>query len=214
MPLTGRQQQIVDFLRQYQAREGMPPTQAEIAARFGFTQKAAGDHLKLIAAKGVIEIRRDIPRGIRFPDRQRRVDHAGTFLPLVEHLAAGPPLLAGGQFDQLLPIASTLFRPPADYLRRAVGNSMVDMGIQDGDLIGVKQTAVAEDNQVIVAKLFLHSGVELTVRRLRRSGDALYLLPGNDELEPMVFALRQGPDGVPLVEIEGLYCGHFHPHSA
>ncbi len=213
MPLTGRQRQIVDFLRQYQAREGMPPTQAEIAVRFGFTQKAAGDHLKLIAAKGVIEIRRDIPRGIRFPGRKQRTDHTGTFLPLVERLAAGPPLLAGGQFDQLLPIASTLFRPPADYLRRAVGNSMADMGIRDGDLIGVKQTAVTEDNQVIVAKLFLHSGVELAVRRLRRSGDTVCLLPGNDALEPMVFALRQGPDGVPLVEIEGLYCGHFHPHS-
>ncbi|MDB5978291.1 MAG: repressor LexA [Nevskia sp.] len=212
MPLTGRQQQIVDFLRQYQAREGMPPTQAEIAARFGFTQKAAGDHLKLIAAKGVIEIRRDIPRGIRFADR-KRPNQSGMFLPLVERVAAGPPVLAGGQFDQLLPIAPAMFRPPADYLRRAVGNSMAGMGIQDGDLIGVKQTAAAENDQVIVAKLFSHGGIELTVRRLRRKGDMAWLLSGDDRTEPLLFALHEGPDGAPLVEIEGLYCGHFHPHT-
>jgi repressor LexA len=212
MPLTGRQQQIVDFLRQYLAREGMPPTQAEIAARFGFTQKAAGDHLKLIAAKGVIEIRRDIPRGIRFADR-KRAGQTEMFLPLVELVAAGPPALAGGRFEQLLPIAPAMFRPPADYLRRAVGSSMAGMGIQDGDLIGVKQTAAAENDQVIVAKLFSHGGIELAVRRLRRKGDMTWLLSGDERVEPLLFALHEGPDGAPLVEIEGLYCGHFHPHS-
>ena len=213
MPLTGRQQQIVDFLREYLAREGMPPTQAEIAARFGFTQKAAGDHLKLIAAKGLIELRRDIPRGIRLRGRDERAGTARAVLPLLARVTAGPPTLTAGQFDELLPISPAMFRPPADYLRRVVGGSMADMGIQDGDLIGVKQTPVAEHNQIIVAKLFSRSGIELTVRRLQRSGDTLYLLPGNAGMEPMVVALGKGFDGAPSVEIEGLYCGHFHPHS-
>ena len=213
MPLTGRQQQIVDFLREYLAREGMPPTQAEIAARFGFTQKAAGDHLKLIAAKGVIELRRDIPRGIRLRGRDERAGGARSFLPLLGQVTAGPPTLEAGQYEELLPIAPAMFRPPADYLRRVIGSSMTDMGIQDGDLIGVKQTAAAEHNQIIVAKLFSGSGIELTVCRLQRSGDTLYLLPGNAGMEPMVFTLGQCFDGAPSVEIEGLYCGHFHPHS-
>ena len=217
MPLTARQQQIVDFLRQYLARQGMPPTQAEIAARFGFTQKAAADHLKLIAAKGVIELRRDIPRGIRLRDRAGPVGSDRVFLPLLGRITAGPPTLATEKFDALLPISPAMFRPPADYLRRIVGSSMVDMGIQDGDLIGVKQTAMAENDQIndqiIVAKLFSHAGIELTVRRLRRSGDTAYLLPGNAGLKPLMVALGTSFDGAPAVEIEGLYCGHFHPHS-
>ena len=213
MPLTGRQQQIVDFLREYLVREGMPPTQAEIAARFGFTQKAAGDHLKLIAAKGVIELRRDIPRGIRLRDRAEPAGGGRSFLPLLGRVTAGPPILAAEQFDALLPISPAMFRPPADYLRRVIGSSMVDMGIQDGDLIGVKQTPVAENDQIIVAKLFSPAGVELTVRRLRRSGDMTYLLPGNAGLESLVVAFGTSFDGAPAVEIEGLYCGHFHPHS-
>ena len=217
MSLTGRQQQIVDFLREYLAREGMPPTQAEIAARFGFTQKAAGDHLKLIAAKGVIELRRDIPRGIRLRDRAGPVGSDRVFLPLLGRITAGPPTLATEKFDALLPISPAMFRPPADYLRRIVGSSMVDMGIQDGDLIGVKQTVMAENDQIndqiIVAKLFSHAGIELTVRRLRRSGDAIVLLSVNEELEPLAFVSGQGFNDRPSVEIEGLYCGHFHPHS-
>lgn len=217
MSLTARQQQIVDFLRQYLASEGMPPTQAEIATRFGFTQKAAGDHLKLIAAKGAIELRRDIPRGIRLRegDRQAAVSAAGgPCLPLLERLMPGLPRLAAGQFDQLLPIAPSMFRPPADYLRRMTGNSLVDIGIQDGDLIGVKQTLQPEHNQVIVAKLFSQGGVELTVRRLLRRGDALFLLPGGVGLEPLAVVPGEALPGAPSVEIEGLYCGHLHPHSA
>ena len=213
MLLTSRQQQIVDFLRQYLAQEGMPPTQAEIAARFGFTQKAAGDHLKLIAAKGVIELRRDIPRGIRLRQGDRHMEAGGGFLPLLLRLTPGPPRLTAGQYEELLPIAPSMFRPPADYLRRMTGDSLADMGIRDGDLIGVKQTAQAENNQVIVAKLYSRAGIELTVRRLRRSGDTLYLLPGGAGLEPLAVAPGEGFAGAPSVEIEGLYCGHFHPHS-
>src|ERR1700741_633002 len=109
MSLTARQQQVVDFLRDYAAREGMPPTQAEIASRFGFTQKAACDHLKLIAAKGVIEVRRDIPRGIRFPGRV--AEKGGGTLPLVLRLRPEAPTLSAEEIDQWVPIAGSLFRP-------------------------------------------------------------------------------------------------------
>src|SRR5438105_727726 len=135
MSLTARQQQVVDFLRDYTAREGMPPTQAEIAGRFGFTQKAAGDHLRLIAAKGVIEIRRDIPRGIRFPARAGERATQRTALPLLLELETGPPSLRPGEVDHWVAIAPALFRPRADYLRRARGRSLAELGIADGDLV-------------------------------------------------------------------------------
>lgn len=215
--LTARQQQVLEFLQRYIAREGLPPTQSEIADAFGFTQKAAAQHLHLMAAKGVLEIRRDIPRGIRLRDSGRqRPANDDAFLPLVGRVAAGPPVLATEEVDELVPISPDLFRPRADYLRKVVGTSMIDMGIQDGDLIGIKQTAEARNGQVIVAKLFGPAGIELTVKRYRRDGNTIQLIPHNPELRPTVIEI-EGRDDVDQreagFEIEGLYCGHFHPHS-
>jgi repressor LexA len=203
MLLTPRQQQVVDFLRDYAAREGMPPTQAEIASRFGFTQKAAGDHLKLIAAKGVIELRRDIPRGIRFPGRATEKFDRRAVLPLVLRLEAGGPSLLPGKVGEWLAMSPALFRPPADYLRRARGASMVELGIRDGDLVGVRLVRAALDNQVVVAKRFVAGGAELVVRPCLRRGDALLLRQ----------AATAEPETAVEMEIEGLYCGHFHPHT-
>jgi repressor LexA len=188
MILTPRQQQVVDFLRDYAAREGMPPTQAEIASRFGFTQKAACDHLKLIAAKGVIEVRRDIPRGIRFAGRV--AEKGGGTLPLVLRLRAEPPTLSAEEVDQWVPIAGSLFRPRADYLRRA-GSAVPELGIHKGDLIGVKRAAAPAGRQVAVARLVGKERVVLVVGPLPRR-DA---------------AAKRGE----RLEVEGLYCGHFHP---
>ncbi|HZR35809.1 MAG TPA: S24 family peptidase [Nevskia sp.] len=202
MLLTPRQQQVVDFLRDYAAREGMPPTQAEIASRFGFTQKAAGDHLKLIAAKGVIELRRDIPRGIRFPGRVAEKTGGPAVLPLLLRLEAGAPSLRPDQVDDWVAMAPALFQPPADYLRRARGASMVELGIRDGDLIGVQLMRKAPENQVVVAKLLRAEGMALVVRPCLRRGNALLLRQ----------AAAAEPD-LAEMEIEGLYCGHFHAHG-
>lgn len=215
--LTARQQEVYDFIRRYIAREGLPPTQTEIAESFGFTQKAAAQHLHLMAAKGALEIRRDIPRGIRLHQEQRLPPASeGNFLPLVGRVAAGPAVLATEEVDEMVPISPTLFRPRADYLRRAVGTSMIDMGIQDGDLIGIKQVPEARNGQIVVAKLFGASGMEITVKRYRRDGDVIRLIPCNSTLEPTV--INPGiPDELDQREasgeIEGLYCGHFHPHT-
>lgn len=204
MLLTARQQQVVDFLRDYAAREGMPPTQAEIASRFGFTQKAAGDHLKLIAAKGVIELRRDIPRGIRFPGRAAEAAGGKSALPLLLRLDR-PPSLERGAVEEWVAIAPVLFRPPADYLRRAHGASMAELGIRNGDLVGVQLVRALSEHQVVVARRHGEAGIELVVRPCLRRGEG--------------FVLRcAGATGVhdadeARAEIEGLYCGHFHPHS-
>jgi len=216
--LTARQRQVYEFLKRYIAREGLPPTQAEIAEAFGFTQKAAAQHLHLMAAKGVLEIRRDIPRGIRLRLEPRlRAVAESDFLPLVGRVAAGPAVLATEEIDEMVPISPSLFRPRADYLRRVVGTSMIDMGVQDGDLIGVKRTAEALNGQVVVVRLSGAAGVELTVKRYRRDGNIVYLIPHNATLEPTVIDLGGLKDGSDQqeggIEIEGLYCGHFHPHT-
>lgn len=215
--LTARQQEVFEFLQRFINREGMPPTQSEIAEAFGFTQKAAAQHLHLMAAKGVIEIRKDIARGIRLRGNARlRPANDEQGLPLVGRVAAGPPVLATDEVDDIIPIAPSLFQPRADYLRRVVGTSMIDMGIQDGDLIGVKQVPEARNGQIVVAKLFGAAGIELTVKRYRRVGDAIHLIPHNSTLAPIIVpvdARDESDQREAGVEIEGLYCGHFHPHS-
>lgn len=215
--LTGRQEQVLEFLRDYMAREGMPPTQKEIADAFGFTQKAAAQHLRLMAAKGVLEVRRDLSRGIRLLDRPVPEPPGGPpRLPLIGRVAAGSPVLATDDVEEWVEMSPELFRPRADYLRRVVGNSMADFGIRNGDLVGVKQVPEARSGQIIVARLSGAAGAEITVKRFQREAGQVRLIAYNPDVEDIVVSLEIGDESDqrrPRIEIEGLYCGHFHPHS-
>lgn len=204
-PLTDRQAAILDFISRKIAREEVPPTREEIALAFGFNRAAADQHLRAIAAKGYLELLPGSARGIRLAAETRRAMDE-TLLPLVGRVAAGPPLLSTADVDDHYQVDPRLFRPQAHYLRRVAGDSMIDMGIQDGDLIGVHQTPAAENGQVVVAKLFRSAEPEITVKVFRRRGEVVRLLPRNAALEPIVVDLREEE-----FEIEGLYCGHIHP---
>lgn len=98
-------------------------------------------------------------------------------------VAAGHPILAAEHLEGRCPIGPGLFTPPADYLLRVQGDSMRDAGIQDGDLLAVHKTEVAEDGSIVVARI----EDEVTVKRLRRTGDPrrLRLLPANADFVPM-----------------------------
>jgi repressor LexA len=205
LPLTDRQAAILDFIRRKLAVGDAPPTREEIALAFGFNRAAADQHLRAIAQKGHISLLPGSSRGIRLAEEARRAMDE-TLLPLVGRVAAGPPVLATGEVDDHYQVDPRLFRPQAHYLRRVKGDSMIEMGIQDGDLVGVHQTPTAENGQVVVAKLFRKAGPEITVKVFRRRGDVVRLLPRNAALEPIVVDLREEE-----FEIEGLYCGHIHP---
>lgn len=214
--LTARQQEVLRFLQRFIAHEGMPPTQAEIAQAFGFTQKAAAQHLRLMAAKGVLELRRDQSRGIRLRAlAETAMAGPEGWLPLIGRVAAGPPVLATEEIDEWLPISPELFRPKADYLRRVSGESMIGLGIRSGDLIGVKQVPEAGSGQVVVARLGGPAGTEITVKRFLRDGSTVRLAAYNPGIADLVVDLDADPHDqrFPRIEIEGLYCGHFHPHS-
>ncbi|MFO1319947.1 MAG: transcriptional repressor LexA [Burkholderiales bacterium] len=190
-PLTPRQQQILQLIRDSVAANGMPPTRAEICQAFGFSSpNAAEDHLRALARKGVIELSEGIARGIRL------VEQLG--LPLVGRVAAGRPILAEQHIQGHYQVDPSLFKPHADYLLKVRGMSMRDAGILDGDLLAVHRTAEARTGQIVVARL----QDEVTVKRLRRQGPVVELLPENPEFEPIVVDLRQD-----FLEIEGLAVG-------
>ena len=129
LKLTARQQQIFDLIRDNLEETGYPPTRAEIAQKLGFkSANAAEDHLKALARKGAIEMIPGASRGIRLID---------TFsgIPIIGQVAAGEPILAEQHIEDYQEMPSNTFHPSADYFLRVQGQSMVDVGIIDGDLL-------------------------------------------------------------------------------
>ena len=210
--LTARQQQILDLIQTAIARTGAPPTRAEIAAELGFkSANAAEEHLQALARKGVIELVSGTSRGIRLCGETVRHINAvrGTqfslpipglsqlTLPLIGRVAAGSPILAQEHVDQTYTVEGNLFAHKPDYLLKVRGMSMRDAGIMDGDLLAVQATREARSGQIIVARL----GDDVTVKRLRRTANAIELLPENPDYP----VIRVEP-GEPF-EIEGLAVG-------
>ncbi len=191
IPLTARQQQILDWIRQHMEQEGVPPTRAELCEAMGFrSPNAAEDHLRALARKGAIELVAGSSRGIRMPDLGG--------LPLVGRVAAGSPILAAEHIETHYKIDPQMFRPQADYLLRVRGESMRDAGILDNDLLAVHQTSVARNGQIVVARI----GDEVTVKRFRQQGQQVELLPENSDFEPILVDLRRES-----LVIEGLGVG-------
>ncbi|HSQ81992.1 MAG TPA: transcriptional repressor LexA [Casimicrobiaceae bacterium] len=180
--LTPRQRQILDWIRTHIDTSGMPPTRAEIAAGLGFsTASSAEDHLQALARKGAIEIIPGASRGLRIRDIPG-MPVQGT-LPLVGRVAAGHPILAVEHIEAHCRVDPALFSPRADYLLRVRGQSMRDAGILDGDLLAVHRSAEARNGQIVVARI---GGDEVTVKRYRRRGRDIVLMPENSAFDPIV----------------------------
>lgn len=177
-PLTARQQQIFDLIKEKISATGMPPTRAEIATFFGFkSANAAEEHLKALAKKGYIEMLAGTSRGIRLAEEF--IEEEG--LPLIGRVAAGEPILAQEHVEERYKVDGSLFHPNADYLLRVNGESMKDIGILDGDLLAVHQTTDVQNGQVIVARV----EDDVTVKRFKREGNVVYLHAENEDFAPI-----------------------------
>jgi repressor LexA len=193
LTLTARQSEVLDLIRRHIQETGYPPTRADIAAELGFrSPNAAEEHLKALARKGAIEIIPGTSRGIRLPEP--------SGLPIVGRVAAGSPILAAEHIEDVCAIPPEFFRPTAHYLLRVHGDSMIDAGILDGDLLAVHKTSEARDGEIVVARI----DDEVTVKRLERSrrGARIRLIAENADYAPIdVDVSRQS------FAIEGLSVG-------
>ena len=182
--LTTRQRQVLDFIREFMDAEGFPPTRAEIADALGFRSvNAAEDHLKALVRKEAINILPGTSRGIQLiggGGRRRGV-------PVIGRVAAGRPILAEANVQGHYRLDPSLFRPRPDYLLQVRGMSMYEAGILDGDLLAVHRTPEAANGEIVVARV----DNEVTVKRFRRRGNIVRLMPENDEYEPIVVDLRR-----------------------
>ena len=175
--LTARQEEVLALVKAHIAESGYPPTRADIARELGFrSPNAAEEHLKALARKGVIEMIPGTSRGIRLPVTEP------DGLPVVGQVAAGAPILAAEHIEETCDVPPDMFRPAADFLLRVRGDSMVDVGILDGDLLAVHKTPVARSGDIIVARI----EEEVTVKRLRRkSRRRLLLIAENADYDPI-----------------------------
>ena len=180
--LTQRQQQVLDIVRQHIDQTGYPPTRADIARELGFkSANAAEEHLKALARKGAIEMIAGASRGIRLPDT------AG--IPIVGRVAAGNPVLAEQNIEDYCDLPPTFFKPSADYFLVVQGDSMINVGILDGDLLAVHSTPLANNGDIVVARI----EDDVTVKRLHGTGHKhlVELLPENPDYEPIRVDLRE-----------------------
>ena len=211
--LTDTQQAILGLIAERIEVEGMPPSQAEIARAFGFKGvRAAQYHLDALEAAGAIERVPGRARGIRIRQMpalaQGRLDLAAANdalrLPVLGRVAAGAPIGSGfdAAAEDYVLLDRVFFSPAPDYLLKVQGDSMIDEGIFDGDLIGVHRTADARSGQIVVARV----DEEVTVKLLKLGRDGVRLLPRNPDYAP----IEVGPDQD--FAIEGLYCGLVRPN--
>ena len=182
--LTPRQTQILRLIQRFIGETGMPPTRAEIAHELGFrSANAAEEHLRALARKGVIALVPGTSRGIQLKDTMR--EQIG--LPLIGRVAAGRPIFAEENIEARLQIDTGLFQPRPHYLLKVIGMSMKNAGILDGDLVAVHRTPNVRNRQIIVARL----ENEVTVKRYRQEGPVVWLLPENEDFEPIKVDLKQ-----------------------
>ena len=190
-PLTSRQREILDFIRNNIEVFSVPPTRAEIAGAFGFASpNAAEEHLRALVKKGAITLEAGSARGICL------VEPLG--LPLIGTVAAGSPLLAVENLLGHLRVDPSLFTPRADFLLRVRGLSMIEAGILDGDLLAVHRTTEASNGQIVIARL----GDEVTVKRFKQRGTMVELIAENREFKSIMVNTRKEP-----LVIEGIAVG-------
>lgn len=193
--LTEKQLRVLNFVREAIEETGFPPTRAEIAQNLGFrSANAAEEHLKSLARKGAIEMIPGASRGIRILGEEKESEG----LPIIGRVAAGEPILAQEHIEDYCNISGDFFHPKADFLLEVKGDSMINLGIFEGDFIAVHKTNVARNGDVIVARV----NEEVTVKRYEKKASKIFLHPENDDYQPIEVDLKEQE-----FNVEGLYVG-------
>ena len=190
--LTKRQKQIYDYTKSYINRKGFSPTLEEIKKHFRLSSLSTiHQHVGTLADKGFITKDDNSARGIGLIEKTTKL----VKIPLLGTIAAGQPIEAIQEKETIAVPQSKLPRDGEFYALRVVGNSMIDEGINNGDVVLVKQQAVADNGQKVVALIDNH---EATLKKFYKERGHIRLQPANKSMEPLIF--RNGRD----VSIQGI----------
>jgi repressor LexA len=199
--LTGRQREIWSFLVEYVDRHGYPPTVREIGEAVGLASPSTVHaHLANLERAGLLRRDPTKPRALELVGRDKPAAAVVELpkLPLLGQVAAGGPLLAAENIEDEIAVPETL---RGDFLLRIKGDSMIDAGILDGDIVVVQRAQDARNGEIVVALAGDdESADEATVKTFYRDGNRVRLQPENAALEPIV---------APYVQILGKVVGVF-----
>ena len=189
MELTGRQQEIWDFLVGYVDRHGYPPTVREIGSAVGLASPSTVHaHLANLERAGLLRRDPTKPRALELFGRTGEPAQAADVhrLPLLGEIAAGGPLLADQNIEDYLAVPEPLARGGEEFLLRVKGDSMIDAGILDGDYVVVRRQQDARNGDIVAALAGDdESADEATVKTFYREAGRIRLQPENDALEPI-----------------------------
>jgi repressor LexA len=165
--LTPRQKEILDFIRDYRRRRGISPTQREICEQFGYSSFGTlQKHIRLLMEKGILAREKNKRRSLLVSPEAAAPDTGFLNLPLVGRIAAGSPIEVLPQTESVL-VPELLTRRGENYVLRVRGESMIDEGIHDGDLVILQKRITAENGELVAA---LVRG-EATLKRFYREND-------------------------------------------
>jgi repressor LexA len=186
--LTNRQREILNLISSTVAERGYPPTVREIGDTVGLSSPSTvHSHLSTLAAEGFIRRDPTKPRAIEVisDDGAIPISRAAVRdVPLVGSIAAGSPILAEEDIEEVYPLPTELVGQEPVFMLKIRGDSMVDAGILDRDYVVVQKQQTASNGQIVAA---LVDGEEATVKTFERSANGITLVPANDNFEPVVY---------------------------
>ena len=179
--LTQRQVRIVEFIQETVRDRGYPPTVREIGEAVGLTSSSSvHSQLRNLERMGYITKDASKPRTIGLPSEAHAVS-----VPLVGSIAAGTPTLASQDVEDYLAVPEGFASDDRDHFAlRVKGDSMMNAGILDGDLVVIRSQDTARDGEIVAALLPGIAEEEATVKRFRREDGRVMLVPENDSMEP------------------------------
>jgi repressor LexA len=185
--MTARQREVLGFIRSFTERHGAPPTVREIGEHFGFTARAAFDHLRALERKGMLQRRatdKRVSRTLVLAQRPGSRRSSAREVPVLGRIAAGAPIHAAQNLEGTIPVsADWLERKGEDvFALRVRGESMIEAHIVDGDLVLVRPQASAQPGDIVAALV----DDEATVKRFARDGERVVLKPEHPTMKPIV----------------------------
>lgn len=200
--LTDRQRQVYDFISHYWQMHGYAPKLREIGEHLDINSRGTVHrYLKALEEAGLITVEPDRARGIRLQPAQPEAAINVYILPLVGTIAAGRPIEAIPGEDHI--DLSEFFVNADRFVLRVQGDSMIEDGILDGDMVVVEKRDTARNGEIVVA---LIDREEATLKRIRHNNDdSVTLQPANSQMPPMRYAAER-------VQIQGVVVGQFRAY--
>lgn len=183
--ITPKQQQILDYIKEEILKKGYPPTVRDIGEAVNLkSTSSVFSHLAALEKKGFIRKDPTKPRAIEvIDDSFQLVRHEMTSIPVVGTVAAGTPILAQQNIDSYFPLPVEYTPNAQSFILKVKGDSMINVGIFDGDMIFVEQANTARNGDIVVALV----DDSATVKTFYKESGRIRLQPENDNMEPFYF---------------------------